>query len=81
MSELMDSDPHLEPPERDLAARLQAERPVPGPELRGVLKRHLAAQDPGYGHRPERLRSTVALYLAVGGATAGLGALQALGVL
>jgi hypothetical protein len=76
-----ESGEHLGPDDRALGARLESERPLPGGEFRGALRRHLAARDPGLGPRPEHLRRTVALYLAGGGVLAGLGALQALGVL
>jgi hypothetical protein len=76
-----DPDDHLEPAERELGARLASERALPASEFRGALGRRLAADDPGFGPRPEHLRRTVALYLAGGGALAGLGLLQALGVL
>jgi hypothetical protein len=41
----------------------------------------VAAADPGYGHRPARLRLTVAGWVGGGLLVAGLGALQALGAL
>lgn len=63
-----------------LAERLE-ERPAPAPSFRGALSRHLAAGDPGYGPRPERLRLTVLGYLAGGLLLLALGALQATGSL
>ncbi len=81
MSDPLESDHHLEPGERELGARLARERALPASEFRGALSRRLAAQGPGFGSRPEHLRRTVALYLAGGGTLAGLGLLQALGVL
>jgi hypothetical protein len=76
-----ESDHYFEPGERELGARLSRERPLPASEFRGALGRHLAAHDPGFGPRPKHLRRTAALYLAGGGTLAGIGALQALGVL
>ncbi len=74
-------DRDLEPADHELSTRLTGERPLPTAEFRGVLARHLAARDPGHGSRPERLRRTVALWLAAGAALGGLGLLQALGIL
>jgi hypothetical protein len=73
--------PELDPPERELAERLVEERPVPGAEFRGVLGRHLAFHDPGYGPRPARLRPTVAMYVGAGCLIGAGGALIAAGVL
>ncbi len=81
MTEPSDIDATLDSPDRDLAGRLAAERPVPGAEFRGSLGRHLVAADPGFGPRPGRLRTLVALYATAGTALTALGALQALGVL
>jgi len=67
--------------ERELAAALDAQRPVPGAGFRGALGRHLAALDPGYGPRPVRLRLLVAGCLGGGGVLIGLGALVAATVL
>jgi len=47
-----DGQVELEGGEYELADRLGAERPVPSAGFRGVLRRHLAARDPGYGPRP-----------------------------
>jgi hypothetical protein len=77
----LDPDEHLDPAERELGGHLARERALPSSEFRGALGRRLAAEDPGFGPRPEHLRRTVALYLAGGAALAGLGLLQALGVL
>lgn len=81
MTEPHDLDTGLDPEDRELGQRLAGERPLPAPDFRGALGRHLAARDPGHGPRPGRLRATVGLYLGAGGAVAALGALQALGVL
>jgi hypothetical protein len=69
------------PHERELADRLAGERPVPSAGFRGALGRRLAARDPGYGPRPERLRLIVAGYLAAGSLLLVLGALSATGAL
>jgi hypothetical protein len=68
-------------PEPELAERLIARRPVPAPWFRGALGRRLAAEDPGYGPRPARLRVTVAAYCAGGSVLVALGALEAAGIL
>jgi hypothetical protein len=39
------------------------------------------ADDPGYGPRPDRLRTVVAFYVAAGAGLMAVGALQAAGVL
>jgi hypothetical protein len=74
-------DPRLDAADQELAARLQRERPVPAADFRGALGRRLAASDPGYGPRPDRLRTMVTASLAAGLGVSGFGALQALGVL
>jgi hypothetical protein len=71
----------LDPLDRELAERLIAERPVPAAEFRGVLGRHLADRDLGYGPRPDRLLAVVGCYLAAGCAIGALGTLVAFGVL
>jgi hypothetical protein len=81
MSEHSDIDAPLDPPERELAGRLAAQRALPRAEFRGALSRHLAARDPGYVPRPERLRAIVALYAGAGVAVAGVGTLVSVGVL
>jgi hypothetical protein len=81
MTEAVDPHRHLEPAERELGARLDDERAVPRSEFRRALGRRIAAEAPGYRPRPERLRATVALYLGLGGAFAGIGLLQALGMM
>jgi hypothetical protein len=69
------------PGERVLADRLSRERAVPGAGFRGALARRLAASDPGYGPRPERLRLIVASYVGAGSLLVALGALSATGAL
>ena len=81
MTEPSDIDAHLDSPDRDLAGRLVAECPVPGADFRGALGRRLRSEDPGFGPRPERLRSLVVLYVSAGMALTGLGALLALAAL
>lgn len=81
MTEPSDIDVPLDPPDRDVAGRLGAERPVPAADFRGALGRSLVSADPGFGPRPERLRLTAALYLCGGMALIALGALQAAGTL
>ncbi len=63
----------------DLEHRLQAGRAVPSAAFRGALGRHLAAEDPGYGPRPEGLRTTVALLVLLAVVLLAVGLLQALG--
>ena len=69
------------PHERELAERLAGDRPAPTAGFRGALGRRLAARDPGYGPRPERLRLIVAGYVAAGSVLLVLGALSATGAL
>jgi hypothetical protein len=71
----------LPPVERRLEAELAARRPVPAPGFRGALGRRLAADDPGYGPRPERLRPKVMGMLGGGVLLIVLGALQGIGAL
>jgi hypothetical protein len=71
----------LEPHEQELARRLEGDRPVPAADFRGELGRRLVADDPGYGPRPERLRTIAAVYLAAGAGLMAVGALQAAGAL
>jgi len=71
----------LDDAERELAASLGVQRPVPNAGFRGALGRHLAVRDPGYGPRPARLRLFVGGYLGAGGLLIALGALVAAGAL
>jgi hypothetical protein len=64
-----------------LAEQLHLGKPVPAAGFRGALSRHLAARDPGYGTRPERLRLLVSGYVVAGALLLALGALQATGAL
>ncbi len=70
----------FDPVEQEIAARLEEQRPVPRAVFRGALGRYLAAHDPGYGPRPERLRLMVAGYAGAGASLVALGALVAIGV-
>jgi hypothetical protein len=81
MTDEPDNAPELGSGEFELADRLGGERPVPAADFRGTLARRLAARDPGYGPRPERLRLTVAAYLGAGSLLIALGALSATGAL
>lgn len=54
------------PEELLVAAALAAHRPAPAPAFRGALGERIAALDPGYGHRPARLRVHAALLCAAG---------------
>jgi hypothetical protein len=74
-------DVELDADQRELAERLEADRPVPAAEFRGALGRHLAGRDPGYGPRPAGLRRMIALYLGAGGLLVLVGALQAGGII
>jgi hypothetical protein len=65
----------------ELEDRLIAERPMPAAGFRGALGRHLAANDPGWGPRPERLDYLVRGYLGVGAVLIVLGLSVATGVL
>jgi hypothetical protein len=78
----MTEDPeHLEADDEAVGDRLTRERPAPNPAFRGALGRHLAATDPGYGPRPERLWLSVSGYVAIGLVLILLGLLQATGAL
>lgn len=74
-------DEELTPTERALADRLSAQRPIPAAGFRGTLARSLAAEDPGYGPRPDQLRAIVTSYLLAALLLIALGALLALGTL
>lgn len=76
-----ESERELAPAERDLADRLASARPVPSAGFRGLLGRRLAAEDPGYGPRPERLRLRIVGYLLLGCLLIAFGALLAVGAL
>jgi len=65
----------------EIGARLTRERPTPSASFRSVLGARLAALDPGYGHRPERLQAVVLAYLLAGALLILLGLLIADGVL
>jgi hypothetical protein len=81
MTEDGDIEAAFTPEEHKLAERLASHRPVPTAGFRGILGRHLAVIDPGYGPRPERLRVMVSAYFTVGTLLVALGALQATGLL
>jgi hypothetical protein len=81
MSVEPDSENELSPGERQLADRLSASRPLPAADFRGSLGGHLGAFDPGYGPRPERLRTMVVVYMIVGLALIAVGALLGVGSL
>jgi hypothetical protein len=74
-------DTGLTDTELALAEQLHLGKPVPAAGFRGALSRHLAARDPGYGTRPERLRLMVSGYVVAGALLLALGALQATGAL
>jgi hypothetical protein len=76
-----ETETELTPSERDLADRLTSQRPVPAAGFRGALARYIAARDPGYGPRPERLRLIVVSYLGAGLVLIGVAALIAVGAL
>jgi hypothetical protein len=76
-----DMNDQLTEADRAFAEQLDTRRPVPAAGFRGALGRHLAARDPGYGARPERLRRTVSAYLGAGALLLATGALYATGVL
>jgi hypothetical protein len=79
VSDASEPEPGLTAPERDLADRLTGSRPTPRAAFRGALGRHLAARDPGYGPRPQRLWAFASSYLAGGCLLLALGILLALG--
>lgn len=65
-----DLDPDLAPAERErllaLAARLERERPLPGPAFRGALRRHLLADRRRPPAPAARFRLWAASYTAAG---------------
>ncbi len=71
----------LEPDEHWVGERLTRDRPVPPAAFRGALGRYLAARDPGFGPRPQRLWAMIAAYLSTAALLILLGLLQATGVL
>lgn len=73
--------PRLDPRDERLGQALAAGRAAPAPGFRGALGRRLVGADPGYGPRPERLRTMVAALVGTGGLLIALGVLQSLGVL
>jgi hypothetical protein len=81
MSEMPDNEAGLGSAEQRLGELLAAQRAAPAAGFRGTLRRHLAAEDPGYGPRPPRLRLNVGGWLAGGALLIALGALQATGAL
>lgn len=81
MTDDLELDRPLTADEQEFAGQLGARRPLPGPGFRGVLGRHLAAVDPGYGPRPIRLRLLVGGYVVAAVLLMGLGLLQAAGAL
>jgi hypothetical protein len=81
MTEDPETGTELTADEHAVGERLGHHRPLPAAGFRGALGRRLAALDPGYGPRPERLRLIVCGYLGAGALLLGLGALQATGAL
>lgn len=81
MQEQPEHEAELGTAERQLAERLAGERPVPAAGFRGVLGRYLAANDPGYGPRPEHLQRMVLSYLGAGLLLIVLAALIGVGAL
>jgi hypothetical protein len=81
MTDTPENTNELTEKEQEQADQLRDSRPVPGAGFRGALGRYLAAQDPGYGPRPRRLRVIAAGYLGAAGVLLALGLLQATGAL
>jgi hypothetical protein len=79
MTEPGDPNFGVDPEDQELARRLSEQRPVPKAGFRGALGRYLAARDPGYGPRPERLQLMIAAYASAGTILVALGALVATG--
>lgn len=78
---MSDKEEPIEAEDGSVAERLIRDRPVPTASFRGALGRHIAARDPGFGPRPERLWAMVVGYLVIGGLLVLFGLLQATGVL
>jgi hypothetical protein len=81
MSDQNDVSPQPAGKDQALMERLRGSRPVPPAGFRGDLGRSLAAQDPGYGPRPLRLRLISAGLLVGSTMLLGLAALQATGAI
>ncbi|MDA8067318.1 MAG: hypothetical protein M0T77_01700 [Actinomycetota bacterium] len=76
-----DSEDNLTPEDLMVATALSTHRPAPAPAFRGALTRRLAALDPGYGHRPARLRTHAALLCLAGAILLLLGLLVGTGAI
>jgi hypothetical protein len=81
MAEPEDDAAALDGVDEAVAKQLRDLRAVPGVAFRGALERRLAVLDPGYGPRPERLRTSVAVWLVAGLALLVVGAVVAGGIL
>jgi hypothetical protein len=73
-----DREPDLTEDELELFQQLADERGVPRAAFRGALTRLMRARDPGYGHRPARMRLLVAGLIGWGAVILTIGALVAL---
>ena len=67
--------------EQGVAEQFEGARPVPTAAFRGGLGRRLAALDPHYGCRPQRLRLIVSGYFGIAALLLATGSLQAIGAL
>ena len=78
---MTNTDDNLSPEDLLVASTLASRRPAPAPAFRGALTRRLAALDPGYGHRPARLRTHAALLCLAGAILLLLGLLVGTGAI
>ena len=74
-------DESLSTEDRMVVTALKARRPSPTPAFRGSLGRRLVRLDPGYGHRPARLRAHAAFLVGAGSLGVLLGLLVSAGVI
>lgn len=64
----------------DIAARLEAERPVPHPAFRGALRRRLMARRQRSQSAPARLRLAITAYAGSGAALLAVAAVGLAGI-
>ena len=81
MTEPDDSSDELDPVDEAIGDQLRAIRPIPRPAFRGALQRYLLILDPGYGPRPENLRTLVAMWIVAGVLLLALAAVVAGGII
>jgi hypothetical protein len=78
---MVEPEDTLSPEDLVFAASLEARRPSPTLTFRGALRRRVARQDRGYGHRPEDLWARAAMFAGAGAVFVLLGVLFGTGAL